>query len=106
MLDDVSIRTKVLFGSGLLLAAVTAESGLELTGSDSKGLAAVLLVLAWVLGGGAMLLVLTRLSAAVKQLVARGDGCTHAVHNDLLKGLQALASGDLTVELHARQPRP
>ncbi len=54
-----------------------------------------------VVGGGLAALVLRRFTKGTAEIVSRLDAVEEAAKANLMRGLEALAAGDLTVELHA-----
>jgi methyl-accepting chemotaxis protein len=99
--NDISLRAKVFAVTGLLLVVVTVQALLALTGKPGHLLTLVLLVLAYAVGAGATYVVIRRLGGGLKQLVERMEAVEEAAKGNLMRGLQALADDDLTVELRA-----
>jgi methyl-accepting chemotaxis protein len=101
-MKNVALKFKVLVLAGLLLGLVTIEGVLALGRAPSHGLVIGLLVVAFVLGGGLTFVIVHRLTGGVNSVVGRLDAITEAAKGNLMHGMDALAAGDLTVELRAK----
>jgi methyl-accepting chemotaxis protein len=99
--ENVSLKAKLVVLTVVLLGLWTAEGALTLSGHPSAGVVIGGLAAGYVLGGGLAILTVRRLKVGVEQVVGRMDAVDHAAKANLMRGLQALAVGDLTVELHA-----
>jgi methyl-accepting chemotaxis protein len=99
--QDVSLKWKLFGLAGLPLGLLTVEGVLELTGKPGHGVTIVLMLVGYLLGGAITLLTVRELMGGMKKVDARLDSCAKATSEHLLPALQALAAGDLTVELHA-----
>jgi methyl-accepting chemotaxis protein len=97
---NVSLKWKLLGLAGLLLGMLTVEGVLELTGKSSHGVTIVVMLVGYLLGGAITLITVRRLTDGVKSVVSRIDAVDQAAKEHLMRGLEALAAGDLTVELH------
>jgi methyl-accepting chemotaxis protein len=93
---NVALKWKMVVVSALLLALLAVESVLA-----GQTIAFVVLAVGLVLGGGMTVSTVRRLSSGIEHIVGRMDAVDKAAKDNLMRGLQALASGDLTVELHA-----
>jgi methyl-accepting chemotaxis protein len=101
-MKNVALKLKVLALAGILLGLVTVEGVLALGRSSSHGLVLAVLVAAFVAGGGLTFAIVHRLSRGVGEVVERLDSITEAAKGNLQRGLDALAAGDLTIDLHAK----
>ena len=99
--QNVSLKLKLFGLAALLLGLLTVEGVLELAGKPSHGVTIVLMLVGYLLGGGITLLTVRELIVGIKRIDVRLDSCAKATSEHLLPALQALAAGDLTVELHA-----
>jgi methyl-accepting chemotaxis protein len=75
------------------------ESVLALSGHPSSGVVLIVLVVGVVAGGALTLLVVRRLAVGFKQISERLDACGAGTRGNLLKGLEALSAGDLSITL-------
>ncbi|MGO9960261.1 MAG: methyl-accepting chemotaxis protein [Solirubrobacteraceae bacterium] len=98
---NVSLKAKVVALGVLLLGLLTAEGALALSSRPSHGLVLAGIAMGYLAGGGLTVLVVRRISAGVGKVLARIDAIDEAAKTNLMRGLQALAAGDLTVELSA-----
>ncbi len=98
---NVSLKWKVVGLAVLLLGLWTIEVVLALSGQPSHGVLLAGLGVGYLLGGGLVFATVRRLADGAKQVIARMDAVNHAGKTNLMRGLEALAAGDLTVELHA-----
>ena len=91
-----ALRWRLALGCAvpLVLMAVLAVRHLD-------GVAVALLVVALVVGGGLTAFVFRRLTVGTAEIAGRLDAVEHAAKANLMRGLEALAAGDLTVELRA-----
>jgi methyl-accepting chemotaxis protein len=80
---------------------LTVEGALQLAGKPNHGVTIVLMLVGYLIGGAIALLTVRELLGGMKKIDARLDACAKATSENLLPALQALAAGDLTVELHA-----
>ncbi len=99
---NVSLKLKVIGLAVVLLGLVTLQSVLALSGSSSHGLILGVLVAAFALGGGLAYAIIHRLTRGVNRVVGRLDAITEAAKGNLMRGIDALAAGDLTIELEAK----
>ncbi|MGO9959556.1 MAG: hypothetical protein ACLP50_26865, partial [Solirubrobacteraceae bacterium] len=99
--QNVPLRWKLFGLAGLPLGLLTIEGVLALTGKPGHGVTIVLLLVGYLLGGAITLVTVRQLMGAMKKIDTRLDSCAKATSANLLPALQALAAGDLTVELHA-----
>jgi hypothetical protein len=99
--ENVSLKWKFVGVTALLLVLLTVEGVLGLNGKPSHAVTFGVLVVGFVVGGGLTFLAVRRLTSGVKQVGERIDAVEQAAKNNLMRGLEALAAGDLTVELHA-----
>jgi methyl-accepting chemotaxis protein len=100
-MQNVSLKWKIVGLAAVLLGLVTVEAVLAL-GHSSHGLALAVLAVAFLFGAGVTFAIVHRLTRGVNRVVERLDGITEAAKGNLQRGLDALASGDLTVDLHAK----
>ena len=84
----------------LPLGLLTIEGILALSGKPSHSVTLGLLAVGYLAGGGLAFWTIQHLRSGVRQITDRLDAYDGAVRANLLRGLQALAVGDLTVELH------
>jgi len=97
---NVSLKSKVLGLAAALLGLMTVEGVLAL--SRSGGAPEVIVLAAgYVVGGALTFAIVARLGGGLKQVVGRLDAVDDAAKANLMRGLEALAAGDLTVDLHA-----
>ena len=101
-LSNLSLKSKLIILTGLLVGVLTVQGVLQLGGKSSHAVAVVLLAAGYLLCAGLFLLVMWRLTRGAKMVAERIDGVTEAAKGNLVRGLEALADGDLTVELHAK----
>ncbi len=99
---NIPLRSKVIGLAILLLALLTVQGALALGGKPGTGVTVVVLVVGYVVGGSVTLVTVRRLSHGARQVVDRMDAIEEAAKGNLMRGLEALADGDLTVELHAK----
>jgi len=99
---NVSLKAKVVAMAVLVLGLLTAEGALALTSRPSHGLVLAGMAVGYLAGGGLTVLIVRRVSEGVGKVVARLDAVDEAARNNLMRGLQALAAGDLTMTLSAR----
>ena len=95
------LRWKVVGLCVLLLVIWSVEVILALNAHPSAGVFVAGLAAGYVVGGTLMVVVVRRLAGGVSQVIARMDAVNEAGRMNVMRGLQALAAGDLTVELHA-----
>ncbi len=100
-LANVSLRWKVVGLAVFLLGLLTVEVVLALSGQPSHGVLIAGLGAGCLIGGALTLSTVRRLTDGTKQVIERMDAVDQAAKAHLIRGLQALAAGDLTVELHA-----
>ena len=100
-IEDVPIRLKLLGLAALFVVLLTVEAILALNGHPSTSVVLTVLGAGYLAGGGATLLLVRRLSVGITEVNSRIDAVTAAAKQNLIRGLEALAVGDLTVELHA-----
>lgn len=98
---DVSLKWRLFGLTGLLLAVIVVQGVLALAGKPSHGVTTVLLVAGLLAGAGACFLTVRYLTGGFDRVDARLEACAVATREHLLPALQALAAGDLTLELHA-----
>ena len=98
---DVSLKWKVVGLAAMLLGLLTLQAVLAFGGKPGHGVTLVVLVVGYVVGGSVTFLTVRRLAGGVKQINDRMDAVDEAAKANLMRGLDALAAGDLTVELHA-----
>ena len=98
---NVPLKWKTAGLAVALAVPLTIEAILALGGNANQGVVLVVLCAGYVLGGALTFLVLHRLSDGTKRVAARIDAIEEAAKANLMRGLEALASGDLTVDLHA-----
>jgi methyl-accepting chemotaxis protein len=96
----VSLKWKLFGLVGLLFVFVAAQAGLDLTDHASHAVTVSLLA-ASVLVVGSLAYLLRYMGTGFEKINARLEACATATSERLLPALQALAAGDLTVELHA-----
>ncbi|MGO9901605.1 MAG: methyl-accepting chemotaxis protein [Solirubrobacteraceae bacterium] len=96
----MSLRWKVVCLAALPLGLLTVEGILALSGKPSDGVTLGLLAAGYLAGGAFAFLTIRHLSGGVRQITDRLDAYDGAVRANLLRGLEALAVGDLTVDLH------
>ncbi len=101
-LRDVSLRWKLVVLTALFGAVVTIQAVLILGGTKSGPLAVAFLAAGLALCAAMYVLVSRRVTAGTKMVADRIDGITEAAAGNVLRGLEALANGDLTVELIAK----
>jgi len=101
MLRDAQLKWKLCVLTGVLLAVVTVKMVLGLGGKPSRDATLTLAAFAYLAGGGLTVVTVRRLSAGVKNIIARMDAVEEAAKGNLMRGLEALAADDLTVELRA-----
>jgi len=92
----VSLKWKFVGVSVLLLVLMAGQAV-----QDGRPVAFALLGVGVVVGGGLTFLAARRLTTGVAKVVERLDAVERAAKDNLMRGLQAVAAGDLTVELHA-----
>ena len=100
--QNVSLKWKLFGLAGLPLGLLTLEGVLELTGKPSHGVTIVLMLVGYLLGGAITLVTVRRADGRHEE--DRQRGWMHARRRPAricCQALQALAAGDLTVELHA-----
>ena len=96
MFGNVPLKWKLVGVSGLLLALLALDAV-----QAGKPVAFAVLGVGLVIGGGVSALMFARLGDGTAKVIARMDAVDEAAKEHLMRGLQALADGDLTVELHA-----
>jgi methyl-accepting chemotaxis protein len=101
---NVALKRKLLCLTGLFLALLTVQSLVALADKPNHGVALLVLGAGYLLGGGLALAIMRRLTSGFKIVVDRIDAVEAAAKGNLMIGLQALANGDLTAELHAGSP--
>ena len=101
MLRDVSLRWKLFAVTGVLLAVVTVQTILGLSAKPNRDALLMLVGFAYLVGGAMTLVIVRRLTAGVRTVIARMDAVDESAKSHLMRGLEALAADDLTVELHA-----
>jgi methyl-accepting chemotaxis protein len=94
------LKWKVLGLTAALLGLLTVEGGLAL-GHSAGAPAVIVLAAGYLLAGALALAIVARLGSGLKQVVGRLDAVDQAAKANLMRGLEALAAGDLTVDLHA-----
>ncbi len=97
---NVSLKTKVVGLASAVLGLMTVEGVLALEHSAGAP-AVIVLVAGYLLGGALTLAIVARLGGGMKQVLGRLDAVDKAAKANLMRGLEALADGDLTVDLHA-----
>ncbi|HUO74270.1 MAG TPA: methyl-accepting chemotaxis protein [Solirubrobacteraceae bacterium] len=100
-LSNVSLKVKLFVFTGLLAALLTVQGVLELSGKQSHGATVVLLLAGYLLCVALFLFVVRRLTVGVAAVNKRMEAVEHAAKGNLMRGMESLADGDLTVELHA-----
>jgi methyl-accepting chemotaxis protein len=98
---NASLKLGIIVLAGLLVVLMTIEALLALSGHPSSGVVMIVLAAGVATGGALTCLLVRRLAVGVKEIVARVDAINAAAKNNLHRGLEALAAGDLTVELRA-----
>ncbi len=99
MIGNASLKLSILGSAALLMLSSAIESVLALSGHPSSGVVLIVLVVGVVAGGALTLLVVRRLAVGVKRISERLDGCGAGTRGNLLKGLEALSAGDLSITL-------
>ena len=100
-LRNMQLKWKVAALGVLMAGLLTVEGGLALAPEPSHFLTLVVLGAGYLVGGGLTFVIVRRLADGLKKLNGRLDACSVATQEHLKPALQALADGDLTVELHA-----
>ena len=94
---NVQLKWKLAGVSSFLLALMAVEAV-----QAAKPIGFALLGVGFVIGGGITALMVAEATRSASQsIVTRMDAVDQAAKDHLMRGLQALAAGDLTVELHA-----
>ena len=93
---NVQLKWQLVAASAVFIALLAADAVVS-----GKPVAFGLLGVGVLLGGGLMVLVVVRLRSGVANVVTRMDAVEEAAKDNLMRGLQARAAGDLTVDLHA-----
>ena len=105
-MENVSLKAKVVGLTVALLGVLTVEGVLALSGHVGHGVVIAGLVVAYVVGGGLAVVTVRRLVGGRAEIAARLDACHDAAKSSLGRGLEALAAGDLTVQLHSTTASP
>ena len=100
-LKNVSLRSTIAGIAVFFLASLTLEGILAWSGKSNRVATAVVLAGSYLVGAVVVLNLVRRLRSGVKEIDDRIDAVNKAAKANLMRGLSALAEGDLTVELHA-----
>lgn len=100
-LNNLSMKLRLYSLAGALLVLLAVEGVLALGARGSHAVAFAALA-AGLVCAVPLLLTARRMSAGTKMVAARIDSITTAAKGNLVRGLQGLADGDLTIELHAK----
>ncbi|MGA2014045.1 MAG: methyl-accepting chemotaxis protein [Solirubrobacteraceae bacterium] len=101
------LSVKVIGLTAVAPAAATVEVVLELGGRPAHAVAIAVLVAGYVLTAALAIPVVRRIRRGTTAAVDRLDAINTAARGTLVRGLEAMAAGDLTVELHpSTQPDP
>ena len=101
MLRSVPFKWKFCGVTGALLGLLSAQSVLMLTRRPSHAVTIAVLAAGYLVGCGLTLLAVRRLTNGVSSVIVRIEAVDHAAKRKLMRGLEALAVGDLTVKLRA-----
>ncbi|MGA2928876.1 MAG: methyl-accepting chemotaxis protein [Solirubrobacteraceae bacterium] len=95
----VPLKWKLCLLTGVLLAVITVQTSLAYSGKPSHDVTLLLTGFAYLAGGGITFGIARRLTVGVADAIKRLDAVDQAAKRNLMRGLEALAVGDLTVEL-------
>jgi len=95
---QASLQKLISFNRG---EAVSANQSINSTTSQAKTVTIALLVLALLLGAGVAFVTVRQITRNVKRVIERMEAVEKAARERLMKGMHALADGDLTVHLEA-----
>ncbi len=101
-LNNLSMKLRLYGLAGALLALLTLEGVLALGANGSHAIAIAALAAGFLACGVPLLFTARRMTAGTKLVAERIDSITEAAKGNLVRGLQGLGDGDLTIELHAK----
>ncbi|MGO9902814.1 MAG: methyl-accepting chemotaxis protein [Solirubrobacteraceae bacterium] len=96
---NASLKLGIVVLAGLLFVLMTIEALLALSGHPSDGIVLIVLAAGVATGGALTFLLVRRLTVGVKRISDRLDACGAGTRGNLLKGLESLAAGDLSITI-------